>query len=943
MAASVGDEDVCASAARDARASQDGHVEEAGEGDASTERGSAAHRRPDVMQVVDMAAVAMRAWNNGDSPRARGLLEELCVVDSDSLLWPSLLARAHLAASDARAALDACARAPAEALLPGGCVVFGAAAAEILLLRGKARLLLADREAAREDLRRASLLRGSFSPEATREFAAVFGELGETISRPTMAPPSAAGLLSPTSTSTVPSCSSASGAGGAAGAVSKSVGGNGAARGVGQPAATKVTAANPSAEKVPRKTSKAAVVAELDKARAAEKIRNLVQMRQHCEEVLRLEPGCPDAVILLARMEASNGRGAAAVKLLRQTYPAVLRSRPHNVDAFAILASVHEEAGDWDEAAVELERAAKVAPKEMRDTLLGCLARAKFRSGDKEEGVALAQRVLDEHPTQREACEVACAVLMDRGDKPTALAVMLRCLIAHRNEPSSASADLICGVMSRCSLEDLILVLNPQRKALTDMDESQKASVGEVVGYVGLILKERGMLRDACGCYREAALFAPLHASLCLNLMHCFSSRRDHFRAIAWGGRYFSRLIVSGGAAAPAARAVCAGLGLQIGDRVADAACAIQPTFSVNHFENANAFCDVIAIGFVLVKLLFLLYPYMPATTSGAGAEGPARGVSEVLPWRRRLMALDVEKEAVAARLDPFWPKTELEHFEAHRSSLGRLVEVFEASRQELDLHSTQVRNENAYFSCIRDILALSVPASPLPSVGPPIFVIGDSHVLSSAWQSVTMRSVEGQDEVKRTLVPCLVTGLKIWHLRQASDFHTKFSFWDCITAFPAGADIVLMLGEIDCREGIVGAVQKGRYADLEAALQAIINLYVEVVQEVRKRLPRGGGAIYVHPVPMVLPETRFLTVAFNQLLHRPKTVAAFAKHGAVPLELPHVLEQGERIYQMTGAELAKVNLLPELRLDGTHMSPSYVSSHLEPALSTAAAAAGAA
>lgn len=39
---------------------------------------------------------------------------------------------------------------------------------------------------------------------------------------------------------------------------------------------------------------------------------------------------------------------------------------------------------------------------------------------------------------------------------------------------------------------------------------------------------------------------APLHASLCLNLMHTFALRRDDLTALCWGLRYLDLLAASG-------------------------------------------------------------------------------------------------------------------------------------------------------------------------------------------------------------------------------------------------------------------------------------------------------------------------------------------------------------------------------------------------------------
>lgn len=146
------------------------------------------------------------------------------------------------------------------------------------------------------------------------------------------------------------------------------------------------------------------------------------------------------------------------------------------------------------------------------------------------------------------------------------------------------------------------------------------------------------------------------------------------------------------------------------------------------------------------------------------------------------------------------------------------------------------------------------------------------------------------------------------------------------------------MVGEIDCREGILKAVQKGRYVSIETALLELADLYMALVREVRRRLPRGNvdGTIFLHPVANVLPETRFLTLAFNRLLASSERSTKLAAASARLLEFAPVFATGDPSPEVSSSELANLRLLSELELDGTHMSPAYVTSHLEPALSAA-------
>lgn len=113
--------------------------------------------------------------------------------------------------------------------------------------------------------------------------------------------------------------------------------------------------------------------------------------------------------------------------------------------------------------------------------------------------------------------------------------------------------------------------------------------------------------------------------------------------------------------------------------------------------------------------------------------------------------------------------------------------------RAKVPIHSTNVRNEHAYYMCICQVMwTLQNQHSPL-SFSPfnssqeatkPLYVVGDSHCLSCAW---SLLNVAGE---MRVLVPKLVTGVKQWHLRQKSDFYTKESFQKTIASIPEGSEV---------------------------------------------------------------------------------------------------------------------------------------------------------
>lgn len=75
---------------------------------------------------------------------------------------------------------------------------------------------------------------------------------------------------------------------------------------------------------------------------------------------------------------------------------------------------------------------------------------------------------------------------------------------------------------------------------------------------------------------------------------------------------------------------------------------------------------------------------------------------------------------------------------------------------------------------------------------------------------------------------------------------------------------MVFMFGEIDCREGLLLAVDKLKYDSMEEAVQVLIDIYSSVLLElIRSR----GFEIFVHPVPSVLNETRHVVQPFNKAL----------------------------------------------------------------------------
>lgn len=108
------------------------------------------------------------------------------------------------------------------------------------------------------------------------------------------------------------------------------------------------------------------------------------------------------------------------------------------------------------------------------------------------------------------------------------------------------------------------------------------------------------------------------------------------------------------------------------------------------------------------------------------------------------------------------------------------------------------------------------------------IYVCGDSHTLPLSWAVLPRES----SSAPCLLVPKLVTGVKHWHLRPESNFYPKANFFNAVRSIPNGAKVIFVIGEIDCREGILVAVEKGRYGSIEEGINSTISVFVQVLKD---------------------------------------------------------------------------------------------------------------
>ena len=121
----------------------------------------------------------------------------------------------------------------------------------------------------------------------------------------------------------------------------------------------------------------------------------------------------------------------------------------------------------------------------------------------------------------------------------------------------------------------------------------------------------------------------------------------------------------------------------------------------------------------------------------------------------------------------------------------------------------------------------------PVTSPHPPLFVLGDSHSLSVAWQTIKITATASTTDgpLLRTLVPYPATGIKACHVREGTRFFTHYNLQSCLQRLPSTSRTVLLTaGEIDCREGIGGEKLSGYYATCDDAVRSTVREYVTAV-----------------------------------------------------------------------------------------------------------------
>jgi hypothetical protein len=550
--------------------------------------------------------------------------------------------------------------------------------------------------------------------------------------------------------------------------------------------------------------------------------------------------------------------------------------------------------------------AARLPPADSEHDLMAAAARALYAHGAKDAGAALVMRVLRESDEKHPGALFEYArISLDQDRPPDAVAVLLR-LLAAAPSRTDVKAQLAATAAAPGGVQAVMAAL-----------DASGAGLASAVSFVAAAVKEGGAVEAAAALCARAAALAPASAAHALARCHALEACGRPGAALdALASFFAANAAVRIGGAAPGEER------LTLGDLLPLLRDLPRLSGDVRHGAAGTEWYVSDASRNASLDDERALPP-PDAAAAAAASSGEARGGVTLAPAALDALACVFSAVKLLYALGA-----------ASRASLAAALAEEARALSAVPLHTTPIRNEAAYFACVAALLRGHPLAAPPPTADAsgaeaegaltPVYLLGDSHVLPGAWRRVALPG--GRPGARALLVPALVTGVKAWHLRPECRFYPAVHWAATAARLPDGARVVALVGEIDCREGILAGVARGRYGSVAEGAAHTAGVYVSALSSL---IARRGFTVYVHPVPPVLDVTRAVVLAYNAALR--DAVRAAAAKGAAAGAAKGKL----RWLEFGDALLADGALKAEFALDGTHLAPTYV-----PLLSDALAAA---
>eukprot|EP01038_Epipyxis_sp_PR26KG_P007855 gene7855-10663_t len=454
--------------------------------------------------------------------------------------------------------------------------------------------------------------------------------------------------------------------------------------------------------------------------------------------------------------------------------------------------------------------------------------------------------------------------------------------------------------------------------------------------FLATIVKDCSCLNAAIRLYQNCLNFNPSNASIVLNLMHVYEAKNDYFELFETLLR-FTRITLTNRNGSndkflsELQQAVESGLTMtknKLNSYEED-----PHTFLAMKYHHESSLNPNVVE--VVESSLEILNDDNVESSLFSAPKNSMKTVKGATPLKQ-FVDSDLDIMAIAfTAVKAFYSLGNL-------SILPTLIRVIEPVRLSSikPLHETYIRNETAYYQIVAQVLSHRyangiytintnekcsnysnkvIFANPLSSTIPvlnearrnPVYICGDSHSLCPGWSVVDLKGE------KRLVIPKLTTGVKQWHLRAESNFYPKANFYNVINSIPDGSTVILIIGEIDCREGMLVAVERDYYPSVPVAMEKTIGLFINVLKQL---IASKKFEILIHPVVPVLNETRSLVIAYNEI-YRKKIQEL---KGVQWLDIFDELLIPNSNEETRASNPYSFNLT--YGFDGTHMNPSYVS-----------------
>lgn len=556
---------------------------------------------------------------------------------------------------------------------------------------------------------------------------------------------------------------------------------------------------------------------------------------------------------------------------------------------------LYHEARDYENAAksfnlyIEMAVGSSAAAEaELRDVRIR-LGGSLYMSGMGDQAIGIVQSTLAGDHTNEIGVYWMTWFYCSRGLLKDALSWSVQLLVRNSKSPNvKMFQELFVHVIRTFGTEKSIEGLN---QIIVDPDK-ENVDIGNAVGHLALVARDHSLMETSLAIYRKSLRisYTPI---IVLNLAHTLENDGKIFEALVEIKKALIRFgpLAVGGVSA---RDVAALLDLPEGN--VDQRYPVPVSTAVQRLKAPRKIIRVHGETEVVT-----LYDSTASDIPAPAAllhDGNEREGTKNIPCRYSQAELDLIALYFAAVKDMYCL--------AMVERLPELLHLVNPLRENAGLHRTIIRNETAYLSTVALLMQFLDPCATASYSADmePLYVIGDSHTFPVSWRSITLR----EGEKPHLMINALVTGVKLWHLRDESDFYPKYLFNKIVSGLPKHCDVMFMLGEIDCREGVIQTVERGIYNSIDEALEVIGNLYLQVLQKYNRQ--KQFNTILCHAPPPALGPTRSIVVELNS-----KLVKMFSRYADsfTYLDLPKLLS------------VDKSTLMPMFALDGTHLHPRYI------------------